>query len=91
MSQAVAEPKDAQFPRPLPEEHGFYWALMVWEFALQGEYRTLIFYTQVQGEPILIANEFKGEPWQHTRNVIPHDILYWGPKLEFPPLELSEL
>ena len=39
----------AQLPRPLPDEPGFYWALMIWEFPVKREFRTVVSYILVDG------------------------------------------
>jgi len=72
-------------PEP-PTEPGFYWAYPVWQFG--DEYRMIVFVSQ--GGDLLVAAEFLPEPWLHCRQIIRHDIIRWGPRLDFPAVREKE-
>ena len=78
----MSEVETKYTPPEIPAEPGFYWAYPIWQFG--GEYRMIVF---VSHDPqLLVAADFKPEPWLHCREIIPHDILRWGPRVEFPNL-----
>ena len=68
-------------PTP-PAEPGFYWAYPIWQFG--SEYQMIVF---VSGNtPKLVATDVEPGPGLYWREIIPHDILRWGPRVEFPQL-----
>lgn len=70
-------------PPPRPTADGFYWAYPIWE--LSDEYRMIVFVSHTPR--LLLAADFKSEPWLHCRELTEHDILRWGPRVEFPELD----
>lgn len=67
-------------PEP-PEENGFYWAYLLWEFG--DEFTSIV---EVRRGTLLALTLTLGETPTY-RPLIPHDVLRWGPKLEFPTVQ----
>ncbi len=69
-------------PPPVPDEDGYYWAYLVWELNM-GEFRTII---EVRHGRLFALTLTPLETPGYAE-VIPHDVLRWGERLEFPKVK----